>query len=104
MVLYHNTNNNCTTFDTNRRGSTQWKTYGDGIYLFSSKDAFSYAGDEQMQLYAAIRNPFGMDLTADQVQEVYDKYFRPHHAETGTLRMSLMFSMRCRVAQRCLTI
>ena len=34
-----------------------------------------------MELYASIKKPFEMELTKRQAQTVYDKYFRPFHAD-----------------------
>ncbi len=68
-------------FDIDRSGTNQGKTHGDGIYLSTSKDAFDYAGDKVMQLYASIKHPFEMYLTKNQAERIYDKYFKPFHVD-----------------------
>ena len=68
-------------FDIDRSGTNQGKTHGDGIYLSTSKDAFDYAGDKVMQLYASIKHPFEMYLTKNQAERIYDKYFKPFHMD-----------------------
>lgn len=78
-VLYHWTNSTFDTFDLSKSGSNQGKTHGDGIYLSTSKDAFSYAGKNLMELYASIRRPFEMEMTKKEAEKVYEKYAAPHH-------------------------
>ena len=68
-------------FDIDRSGTNQGKTHGDGIYLSTSKDAFDYADDKVMQLYASIKHPFEMYLTKNQAERIYDKYFKPFHVD-----------------------
>ena len=78
-VVYHRTNADFTAFDTSLSGSNQGKTHGDGVYLSTSRDAFNYAGDKVLDLYASIRNPFEMEMTEEEANRVYDKYAAPHH-------------------------
>lgn len=80
-ILYHRTNADFTVFDIDRSGTNQGKTHGDGIYLSTGKDAFDYAGDKVMQLYASIKHPFEMYLTKNQAERIYDKYFKPFHVD-----------------------
>lgn len=70
-ILYHRTNADFTIFDVKRSGSNQGKTKGDGIYLSSSKDEFSYAGDKVMELYASIERPFEMELSKRDAEYIY---------------------------------
>ncbi len=56
-MLYHYTDNVFSIFDISRSGANQGKTHGDGIYLSSNPNEFSYAGKNRMQLYAAIFHP-----------------------------------------------
>ena len=77
--VYHWTSSEFTVFDTEQSGRNQGKTHGDGIYLSTSKNAFAYAGDTLMELYASIKHPFEMRLTRAQAEKVYEKYAAPHH-------------------------
>ncbi|MBO4693602.1 MAG: hypothetical protein J5659_04340 [Clostridia bacterium] len=79
--LYHRTNADFTVFDTERSGSNQGKTKGDGIYLSSSKDEFSYAGNKVMELYVSVKSPFEMELSEEEANQIYDKYFKPYHED-----------------------
>ena len=81
-VLYHYTDNEFDTFDISRSGANQGKTHGDGIYLSSNPNEFSYAGKNRMQLYAAIFHPFEMQLSKAEAEKIYDKYFKPFHKDT----------------------
>ena len=78
-IVYHYTNGEFWSFDTKRSGSNQGQTHGDGIYLSTSPDEFSYAGKRRMELYAVIRNPFEMQLTDDQATYVLEKYAATKH-------------------------
>ena len=78
-IVYHHTNAEFWTFDTERSGSNQGKTLGDGIYISTSPDMFSYAGKNRMELYAVIRNPFEMKLTKKQATYVLEKYAAKKH-------------------------
>lgn len=69
-ILYHWTDGDFTVFDPAKSGNNQGMTHGDGIYLSTSPDEFSYAGKNRMDLYAAIRNPFEMQLSKKQAQQV----------------------------------
>lgn len=80
-VLYHYTNTDFTVFDTERSGKNQGKTKGDGIYLSTSEDEFSYAGNKAMKLYASIQHPFEMQFTEAEANGIYDKYFKPFHED-----------------------
>ena len=80
-VVYHWTNSDFTEFDPSRSGSNQGKTHGDGIYLSTSPDEFSYAGENQMMLYADIKNPFEMEMTEEEAERVYEKYAAPFHVD-----------------------
>lgn len=73
-IVYHYTNNKITTFDLSRGGSNQGQTHGDGIYLSTSPDEFSYAGKYKMELYANIRNPFEMQLSNKQAKYILETY------------------------------
>lgn len=77
--VYHWTSSEFTVFDTEQSGRNQGKTHGDGIYLSTSKNAFAYAGNTLMELYASIKHPFEMRLTRAQAEKVYEKYAAPHH-------------------------
>lgn len=79
--VYHWTNSDFTEFDTERSGSSEGMTHGDGIYVSTSPSEFSYAGDRVMKMYAKVTKPFEMQLTKKQAQKVYDKYFRPYHED-----------------------
>ncbi len=81
-VLYHYTDNVFSIFDISRSGANQGKTHGDGIYLSSNPNEFSYAGKNRMQLYAAIFHPFEMQLSKAEAEKIYDKYFKPFHKDT----------------------
>lgn len=81
-VLYHYTDNVFSIFDISRSGANQGKTHGDGIYLSSNPNEFSYAGKNRMQLYAAIFHPFEMQLSKSEAEKIYDKYFKPFHKDT----------------------
>ena len=81
-VLYHYTDNVFSIFDISRSGANQGKTHGDGIYLSSNPNEFSYAGKNRMQLYASIANPFEMQLSKAEAEKIYDKYFKPFHKDT----------------------
>ena len=81
-VLYHYTDNVFSIFDISRSGANQGKTHGDGIYLSSNPNEFSYAGKNRMQLYAAIFHPFEMQLSKAEAEKIYDKYFKPFHKGT----------------------
>lgn len=79
MVLYHNTNaDGITVFDPDHGGG-QGRTHGDGVYLSSSPTEFAYAGKNQYQLYASIKNPFEMQLTRNQARRVLEKYGSTKH-------------------------
>ena len=78
-IVYHYTNGEFWSFDTERSGSNQGQTHGDGIYLSTSPDEFSYAGKNRMELYAVIRNPFEMQLTDEQATFVLEKYAATKH-------------------------
>ncbi|MBQ1789312.1 MAG: hypothetical protein II008_03970, partial [Oscillospiraceae bacterium] len=79
MVLYHNTNaDGITVFDPDHGGG-QGRTHGDGVYLSSSPTEFAYAGKNQYQLYASIKNPFEMQLTRNQARRVLEKYGATKH-------------------------
>lgn len=81
-LLYHYTDNVFSIFDISRSGANQGKTHGDGIYLSSNPNEFSYAGKNRMQLYASIANPFEMQLSKAEAEKIYDKYFKPFHKDT----------------------
>ncbi len=81
-VLYHYTDNVFSIFDISRSGANQGKSHGDGIYLSSNPNEFSYAGKNRMQLYASIANPFEMQLSKAEAEKIYDKYFKPFHKDT----------------------
>lgn len=81
MHLYHRTNATFDTFDLSKSGSNQGNSLGDGIYLSTSKGAFDYAGGNVMDLYASIQNPFEMELTEEEANEIYDKYAAPNHPD-----------------------
>ena len=81
-MLYHYTDNVFSIFDISRSGANQGKTHGDGIYLSSNPNEFSYAGKNRMQLYAAIFHPFEMQLSKAEAEKIYDKYFKPFHKDT----------------------
>lgn len=86
-VFYHRTNADFTVFDTNKAGSNQGQTHGDGIYLSTSKTLFDYAGNNVMELYASIRHPFEMNMTQAEAEKVYEKYAAPFHEDKfGTYR------------------
>ena len=78
-IVYHHTNDEFWTFDTARSGSNQGNTLGDGIYLSTSPDMFSYAGKNRMELYARIQKPFEMKLTKKQATYVLEKYAAKKH-------------------------
>ena len=77
--VYHYTNTDFYTFDTGRSGRNQGQTHGDGIYISTSPEEFSYAGKKRMTLYADITNPFEMELTEDQARDVLEKYAVTKH-------------------------
>lgn len=77
--VYHWTNNDFYTFDNGRSGKNQGQSHGDGIYISTSPDEFSYAGSKRMELYANITNPFEMQLTEDQAKYILDKYAATKH-------------------------
>ncbi len=77
--VYHWTDGDFFTFDTGRSGKNQGQTHGDGIYISTSPDEFSYAGRKRMELYANITNPFDMELTEEQAREVLEKYASTKH-------------------------
>lgn len=94
-VLYHWTNSDFTVFDTGRSGSNQGKTHGDGIYLSTSPNEFSYAGSKRMELYANVRNPFEMQLNKKQAEQVYEKYFKPYHEDKyGTYKPHVLSKLQ----------
>ena len=78
-IVYHHTNAEFWSFDTERSGSNQGQTLGDGIYLSTSPDMFSYAGKNRMELYAVIRKPFEMKLTKKQATYVLERYAAKKH-------------------------
>ena len=78
-IVYHYTNSEFWSFDTEKSGSNQGQTHGDGIYLSTSPDEFSYAGKYRMELYAVIKNPFEMQLTDKQAKYVLEKYAATKH-------------------------
>ena len=78
-IVYHYTDATFWEFDTAKSGSNQGQTHGDGIYISTSPDAFSYAGKNRMELYANIRNPFEMQLTDEQATYVLEKYAATKH-------------------------
>ena len=78
-IVYHYTNEDFTVFDTSKSGTNQGQTHGDGIYLSTSADEFSYAGKNKMELYANIRKPFEMELTDKQATYVLEKYATKKH-------------------------
>lgn len=80
-IVYHYTDEDFTVFEIGRSGSNQGKTHGDGIYVSTNPTEFSYAGKNRMELYADIKNPFEMDLTKSQAEQVYEKYFAPFHED-----------------------
>ena len=73
-IVYHYTDSMFEEFDTSKSGSNQGQTHGDGIYVSTSPDEFSYAGKYRMEFYANIRNPFEMQLTDKQAKYVLEKY------------------------------
>ena len=77
--LYHWTSKDFDVFDTSKSGENQGQRLGDGIYMATNPREFSYAGNKRLSLYANIQNPFKMELTEEQAEQVYDKYFAPHH-------------------------
>ena len=77
--VYHWTNSDFTEFDTGRSGSNQGKTHGDGIYISTSKDEFSYAGKKLLTLYADISDPFEMKLSDGQARYILNKYAATKH-------------------------
>ncbi len=79
--VYHWTNADITEFDSEKSGSNQGMTHGDGIYVSTSPNEFSYAGDRQMIMYARVTKPFEMQLTKKQAQKVYNEYFKPYHED-----------------------
>ena len=96
-ILYHWTSEDFTVFDLERSGNNQGNTHGDGIYLSSDPNEFSYAGTTRMDLYAAIKKPFEMNLSKKQAQQIYDKYFRPHHEDRfGTYEPHVVDALQSR--------
>ena len=77
--VYHWTDNDFFTFDTGKSGKNQGQTHGDGIYISTSKDEFSYAGKKLMTLFADIKNPFEMKLREGQALYVLHKYAETKH-------------------------
>ena len=97
LILYHWTNAEFTAFDTSRSGKNQGKTHGDGIYLSSSQNEFSYAGKKRMDVYASIKNPFEMQMTEAQANQIYEKYFAPHHEDRfGSYRPNVVAKLQTR--------
>ncbi len=96
-ILYHWTSEDFTVFDLERSGNNQGNTHGDGIYLSSDPNEFSYAGTTRMDLYAAIKKPFEMNLSKKQAQQIYDRYFRPHHEDRfGTYEPHVVDALQSR--------
>ena len=84
-LLYHNTNNEFTVFDTSRSGSNQGARLGDGIYLSSSPTEFagSSYGSRQMQLYASIQKPYEVSrgLSKQKADMIVEKYGPIKHGD-----------------------
>ena len=78
-IVYHYTDAEIRIFDIGRSGSNQGQTHGDGIYISTSPDAFSYAGKNRMELYASIQKPFEMKLTKKQATYILEKYAATKH-------------------------
>ena len=77
-ILYHYSDAEFNEFDTERSGSNQGQTHGDGIYLSTSEDEFSYAGKNRYEFYARAEKPFEMQLTKKQAKYVLEKYGTNH--------------------------
>lgn len=82
-IVYHYTDGDFTVFDPSMSGNNQGKSHGDGIYVSTNPNEFSYAGKNKMELYANIRNPFEMQLTGKQADYVLDKYASANHDLDG---------------------
>ena len=78
-IVYHYTNANFTEFDLSKKGTNQGQTHGDGIYLSTNANEFSYSGKNKMELYANIRKPFEMHLTNKQATYILEKYAAKNH-------------------------
>ena len=79
--VYHYTNKNFYEFKPMGQSAGSNRTLGDGYYVSTSETEFKSFGKNKMRLFANITNPFEMELTEEQAQEVYDKYFRPYHED-----------------------
>jgi len=79
--VYHYTNKVFTEFKPMPASAGSNRTHGDGYYVSTNEDEYKSFGDHKMTLYANITKPFEMELSADQAQAVYDKYFKPYHED-----------------------
>lgn len=79
--VYHYTNKNFYEFRPMGQSAGSNRTLGDGYYVSTSETEFKSFGKNKMTLFANITNPFEMELTEEQAQAVYDKYFRPYYED-----------------------
>lgn len=81
IPVYHYTNAEFTEFKEGGESKGSRRTLGDGYYVSTNENEFKSFGKNKLKLFANITHPFKMELTKSQAQEVYDKYFRPYHAD-----------------------
>ena len=79
LPVYHYTNSEFTKFENRGASVGSNRTLGDGYYVSTNSEEFKSFGRNKMVMYANIVNPFEMELTKAQANEVYDKYFKKHH-------------------------
>lgn len=72
IVVYHASNNNFNTFDTNRIGTGGGSIYGKGFYFCDSSFGLDIYGEYIKEFYLNLKNPFRWEVCEEEADYLYN--------------------------------